>query len=405
MKKRIIFLVKLILVFALLYDINFTFLPSITTARMAFIALALVTIKPQFRFPKNLIYFLGVVLFVFVIALFQFSYSHDSSQCSRLLWFMIYGLITPVLFKEHVTNRNEFLLLIGLAVSLQALLSILAFINPAIKGLFYNLIIYTSNFGEDQTIRAAGFASIGGAGLSVIQSVGTIALLLLLRLNNWSLFKTILLWAGVVLVLCSTFIIGRTGLFISLFAIAAYIISNKLSIKTVFITCLIILMLSVINYQSILENLTSNVEGFNVELFTNWVGNAFTIKDNHTTADLNSMPVPPISLNTILGTGRVVAETGIGNASGNDSGYIQTYYSLGLVMAVLFYSSYLIFLSSLIRKQKRPALYILVFILFLIEIKEPFIFQYMFPFFTLGLILLINKTADQSQTKLLIAQG
>lgn len=365
MKNYAILFIKAIFVFAILFDINFIFLPSITTARVAFLGLLLIPIKGRFYFPKSLIYFLGVIFFVFVVVLFQFVFSHDSTQCSRLLWFIIYGLLIPVLFKKHLKNRNEFLLLMGMATGLQALLSILSFTVPAVKNLFYSLIIFTANFDASLSLRATGFASIGGAGLSVIQSIGVISILALMKFNKYGFVKTTFLWIVVLIILASTFIIGRTGLFISLFAIVIYFISTKIRIKNAVVTCLALLILSQINYTGLLEKIGANVEGFNAELFTGWIANAFSVKDNATKEDLSGMPIPPITLSTIIGTGRVVDISGIGNASGNDSGYIQTYYSLGLITAVLFYISYLIFLIYLINKtEKAIALYLGIHIVF-----------------------------------------
>lgn len=393
---KVTFLLKLILIFALLYDINFVLFPSITTTRLAFLSLVLLNIKNRNPFPRAPFYFLGIVFFIFVVSLVQFIFSSDSSQSSRLFWFSLYGIITPFLLEKHLKNRNEFLFLISLAVSLQAILSIFSFINPSVKGLFYNLIIFTSNYDETETIRATGFASIGGAGLSVIQSTGIIATLILMKLNSFSFVKSALLWGLIFVIAGSTFIIGRTGLFISIFAIGVYILSCKFKSKNILLACLIGFVFYQINFVGMIEKLTSNVDGFNVDVFTNWIDNAFRIKDNTTADNLGGMPIPDLELRTILGTGRVVHESGEGNASMNDSGYIQTYYSLGILAAFLFYSSYFLFLFEQIKMRNSKSLYILLFITALIEIKEPFIFQYAFPFFVLSVILLINKTEIKS---------
>lgn len=384
-------ILKFLFVFALMYDINFAFMPSLTTGRIAFLSLLLISFNRIWTFSKETIYFVLVIIFVFCISFIQNFLSSDFTQTSRLLWFTIYGIITPFLFFSYLTNRNEFLLLLSAAVGFQSLLSILSFINPGIKAIFYNLIVFTSNFDEIQTIRAVGFASIGGAGLSVIQSIGVISTLMFLRFNNVGFLRTILLWCVIFLIIISTLIIGRTGLFISIFSLFIYFISSKIRLHNVILSGVVVLIALQINFINIFERLTSNVEGFDIELFTGWIENAFKLKDNATTEDLGSMPVPPLSLNTIIGTGRVVHESGVGNASGHDSGYIQTYYSLGLLTAIFFYISYFAFLVGKAWNKKSKVLLILIMIQFIIEVKEPFIFQYVFPFFVLSTILITNK--------------
>jgi hypothetical protein len=402
MKKIFYFFVKLIFVFAIFFDINFTFLPSITTARICFLVLLLVSVNKKKVFAKTFYNFLFSLSLVFLVALIQYSFSSDSAQLSRLLWFTLYSIIAPFLFISFIKSRNELLYLISFAVALQAILTILSFINPSIKALFYNLIIFTSNFDEDQVLRAFAFASIGGAGLSVIQSIGVISSLVLLKINNNGFYRTILLWFVIIIIIVSIVLIGRTGLFISFFSLIIYFINQIKKIKNIVLISLISVTIYQVNLISILENLTSGINGFSVDVFTEWIENAFKLKNNDTSEALASMPIPPINLQTIIGTGRVVHESGIGNASGNDSGYIQTYYSLGLLISVFFYTIYILFLRNQINRTSSKSLYILLFIMFTIEIKEPFIFQYVFPFFVLSIILVSNKIKINSDSRLYI---
>ena len=130
--------------------------------------------------------------------------------------------------------------------------------------------------------------------------------------------------------------------------------------------------------------------GFNSDWFVDWIREGFSFRSNSTVEQLKEMYVPPLSFKTLLGTGRVISENGLTNASLNDSGYVQTYFSLGLFMSVLFYVSFLFlsFYRWLLGERNIFILFLLV-ILFLIEYKEPFIFKYAFPCF-LTTILLFN---------------
>lgn len=383
-------LIKCIFIFGFIYDINFSFLPRLTTGRLCFLALIIYSIFKKKGIPRVAMSFILILCFILVIVLMQYSYSSDSTQISRIIWFTLYGILSPFLFINFIKSKNEFLYLISIAVVIQAGLSIFSFINPSIKSLFYNLIIYTSNFDEDQSLRAVGFASIGGAALSVIQSIGVITILFLFRTNVFGFYKSLLLWGGIIVIILSIVLIGRTGLFISFFCILLYFISEIRNVKNVIVFGLIIFALYQINWLTILERATTDVSGFNITIFTEWVENAFKIKNNDTTEVLTNMPIPSLSVETLLGTGMVVDPSGVGNASGHDSGYIQTYYSLGLLMATFFYFSYLSFLIKQI-PPKGKYLYLLIFVMFIIEIKEPFIFQYIYPFFVLSMIRLMRK--------------
>jgi hypothetical protein len=93
-----------------------------------------------------------------------------------------------------------------------------------------------------------------------------------------------------------------------------------------------------------------------------------------------NMPIPPLSVETLLGTGLV--RTAGANVTGSDSGYVQSYYALGLVMAAFFYLSLArVFLAYLGRIPEKLLYGMLVAAMFLIEAKEPFIFKYIVPFF------------------------
>lgn len=408
MKKKFYFFLKLLFVFAILFDINFKFLPSLTTSRIAFFSIVILAF---FRKDKLSIYFIYYLFFLSIILFFstlQFFYSGDFTQTSRIVWFSLYGIVTPFLFKNYVKSNNEFFYLIGLAVLIQAILTIFSFLMPSVKSVFSNLILSSSNYDESNVLRAMGFTTVGGASFSVIQSTGVISFIILAKLNKWSLIKSFLIWFSILIILISIFFIGRTGMFISLTAILAYVISLKVKLRNVIVTITFIFLAFQINYTSLIENLTSGVDGFRSDIFIEWIESSFKVKDNETTAALNEMPVPPLSFETIIGTGRVRDVTGRENASGHDSGYVQTYYSLGLILATCFYLSFLIFLLFLIYRNKfqkyydsinKKILYMLVLLVFFIEIKEPFIFYYSFPFFVLSCIFNLNKEISFNNLK------
>jgi hypothetical protein len=398
MKVQLILLLKLLWIFAILYDVNFSILPSFTTSRIALIFLLWIQVFKKKTFPKYGIIFLVFLGILIVYSIIQSIYSKDLTQTSRLVWFSLYSIACPFVIVNYIKNRDEFFWLVSIAVFIQAVITITAYLNPGFKSVMASVIISTSNYDETNVIRAIGFASIGGASLSLIQTTGIFSILLLQGLNKYSLYKKLLLWFLLIIILISIFFIGRTGLIISFVAIIIYFFSTKFTIWRVISTATIIALLAQVNFLNLIENVTKNIEGYNTELFVAWVTESFQFKNNETAGILASMPVPTLSAETIIGTGRVRDASGFGNASGNDSGYIQLYYSLGLIMTLIFYFGYFIFLIFSINKSRKYALLILVLIVFMLEFKEPFLFSYSFPFYILCTILLINKEMRELNT-------
>jgi hypothetical protein len=397
MNRVFYFAIKLILVFFLLFDINLQALPSITTARVAMGLIFLICFFRRVHIPRKALYYAVVLIFILVLVFLQYLYSNEATQLSRFIWFILYGIITPLILVQVINNRSQFFLLVSVATAVQAVIAVISFVNPTLKTILYNNIIFTANFDENQVLRAVAFSSVAGASLSLIQSYGVISSLLLLHFLECSFKYRVLLWANIILILISIFLIGRTGLFVSFLALLIYIIPYLFSIKKIIIASCIMLIMSQINYVGIIDKAMINVDGFNVELFTAWIENAFRIEDNATSEDIKSMPIPPLSFETIIGTGKVANLAIGGNATGHDSGYIQAYYSLGLILAFFFYATYFTFLISLVKGLREPVLYLIIILVFIVEIKEPFIFQYTLPFFVLCSILVFKKFPKTSK--------
>lgn len=386
--------IKFFVIFFLLFDINFKFIPGFTTARCTFFVLLIYTasiavkkksIGSKFFFKNNAL-FVCILFCIFLAAITQYFFSNDLTQIGRLTYFTMYGLITPFILSKYFKSRKEFLILVGLAVLVQSILTLSSYLNPSVSNLFNNLILYNSNFGQENKMRALGFVSVAGATLSVIEFTGIVSLLIYMRFYPTNFVKRTTIWITIFLILISILFIGRTGLFLSLAAILLYLFSFGISIKKIGLYLSLILLVTQINFTNILEKATSNVEGYNTELFIGWINSGFRF-NNDLVEGLSQMPIPEISLKTVLGTGLVKDPSGDGNASGHDTGYIQTYYSLGLIFSIIFYFTYYSFLIRFVKKNKDFIGFILILVLVLIESKEFFIFSYTYPFFLLSFIL------------------
>ena len=384
------FIIKIILIFFIIYDFGFIAFPSLTSGRVVLLAIFIYSlIKKDILINKEVAFFSIFIFILFVASLIQFINSDDFIQSSRLFWFTIYSIITPFLLLKIFKDKIDFLNAFFIATTIQSIITIGSFLNPEFKQFILSAIVVGGNDIKDG-FRAIGFTSASGAAFSIIQFCGVFSGLMLLNYTRDNLIKSIFIWIFIVIGLLSTLIIGRTGLLCSIIAIIYFLFIN-FNLKKAILYSVITFMISQINFIKLLENQTEVIDGFNIELFKNWIEDGFILKNNNTVEAISRMPIPPLSLNTIVGTGEVFDAEKSVNASGHDSGYIQTYFSLGFVFAIVFYVSYFLFLIRITKLKNLLILLFLIFILFVVEFKEPFIFKYILPFYILTLTVLYNK--------------
>jgi hypothetical protein len=383
------FIIKIILIFFIIYDFGFIAFPSLTSGRIVLLAIFIYSLKKDILINKEVAFFSIFIFILFVASLIQFINSDDFIQSSRLFWFTIYSIITPFLLLKIFKDKIDFLNAFFIATTIQSIITIGSFLNPEFKQFILSAIVVGGNDIKDG-FRAIGFTSASGAAFSVIQFCGVFSGLMLLKYRRDNLIKSIFILIFIVIGLLSTLIIGRTGLLCSIIAII-YFLFIIFNLKKAILYSVITFMISQINFIKLLENQTEVIDGFNIELFKNWIEDGFILKKNNTVEAISRMPIPPLSLNTIVGTGEVFDAEKSVNASGHDSGYIQTYFSLGFVFAIVFYVSYFLFLIRITKLKNLLILLFLIFILFVVEFKEPFIFKYILPFYILTLTVLYDK--------------
>jgi hypothetical protein len=381
----------ILLCFFIFYDIEFSFLPFLTSARLAVI---LLLITSFFNINLNKSFLLGLFIFLicFIYSFLQFLFVGDSTQSIRIFWFIVLGWIVPLLFIYSSFRFFEFSFSVFIAGLIQSVLVLVMFFNYDFRVFTLQLINTSTNISETEILqRAFGFTSLTGSSLSIVQALTFFSGLLFLRISpKLKFWPMVLFWLSMLCILFSMVLIGRTGLLISLFALFVYFILYQSWVLNLSIILFLAFLISVFDFIQLFTSLTSDLVGFNSDWFVDWIREGFSFRSNSTVEQLKEMYVPPLSFKTLLGTGRVISENGLTNASLNDSGYVQTYFSLGLFMSVLFYVSFLFlsFYRWLLGERNIFILFLLV-ILFLIEYKEPFIFKYAFPCF-LTTILLFN---------------
>lgn len=390
--------VKLLAVFFLLYDINFLFLPGFTTARIVFfllsflIILETVTIRPKFNISiyKEYSAFLFLFIVVVAVACIQYVFSKEITQVARLIYFLVYGFITPFILRRLMSSRKEFVTMVFLSVFVQSVLTLAVYFNPPFKDILKSVVLFNSNFADENTIRAFGFVSVGGAAFSLIQFTGVASALYLIRNFEIHWLKKIFMWIGIAIVLLSLVFIGRTGLFLSLAAIGVFVFSYKISFRYISLVAISVATIYQIDFFWLLDRATANLEGFNIDFLIAWLDSGFRL-DNDLVQGLSEMPIPPLSSDTVLGTGLVMHPSGFGNASGHDSGYVQTYFSLGLIFAIVFYLNYYLMLLFSVKRTGDWTGFLLVLVLVFVESKEFFVFSYTFPLFVFSFLLISNE--------------
>lgn len=89
--------------------------------------------------------------------------------------------------------------------------------------------------------------------------------------------------------------------------------------------------------------------------------------------------IPPLSLETLVGTGIWSGKSGSGLTINADGRYFRTYFALGLVGALLYYLSLLtIILQGFKKVQGNNRIVVVLFVLFIVmgEFKEPLLFDW-----------------------------
>lgn len=380
------------LVFLFIYNISFIIAPSLSTGRLVLLPLAILAWP---RLADELKYFVCENLAVLLIFLFVLLYSLllfflsrmlDSIQLSRAFHFLLFSILGCVLFSALLKHDvYRFASAFALATLIQALFIGYSWISPAYRVWLSQLLVQGGNIPLTTAIQVPGFSNSSGALLSILQALGVFAALYTAKLSK--AWRAIIFYSvAAAIIAASTILVARTGLMLCLIFFAAFLFVNhhrqRIAILLLTMAGLIGLLFVSGSFYAVLSDVNPQVERLGAWAFEFFQRGL----EAESFQDLSSQPIPPLTLDTMLGTGIVAALEGVGNQSGNDSGYIQTYYALGLIVALIFYVAVLgLMLKYVALSQDRFLFVVLLVFLFVVEIKEPFIYKYIYPFFLLSL--------------------
>lgn len=363
-----------LLIFSLIYDISFKAFPVLTSGRIVFIFLIISNFKDLKLVFKEYKFLKFIILLLLLVSFLQFTLTNDNTQFSRFFYFTLFSLISSLIIATRVKDTQKLLFYILIAVSFQSVILVYVFFNPSFKFILDQYIVYGGNFTVENLYRSFGLSSQTGAALSLTQSFGVGAGLLLLKYKN-----NYLITLSIVICFLSTFFVGRTGILISLIFFGAYFyytISFKKIIKVSLIMIILPFLITILSNK--LTSSLDSISGFSSEYFLGWISEGFNIKDNRTVnALVTTQNIPELTIqNFFIGSGTISNSNGL-NTSGHDSGYIQTYYSIGLIFTVLFYLSLSVFIVQNFKiLNNRKLLFFICLIILFLEFKEPMLFKY-----------------------------
>lgn len=357
--------------FFFLNNIGFVFQPALTTTRVILIVslFSCILLGRLRGFDSKSIY---LILFVLFLSIFNFLVSlyggADSTQFSRLVHFALYSIVGAVVYVSFFNDEVLFHKAVIGATLIQVFFVFVTYSSPAVNNVIFSYVHVSHNFLESLG-RAPGLSSSGGATLSVIISLGAFSIVRLSMLEKHGWFIPTML-----IIVFSQVLVGRTGLLLSIFALSMLLFHSDLNFKTIVFTILGLGLAQVV----LLDYIKSN-EQF-MAYTKSWAQSSFTGSDGTISALLDMGIAEMDTIAFIIGTGQVATPDGF-NASGSDVGYIQTFYAMGL-LGVLFYIALFLFVYYFFKQTSKKFYFlVMLFLPFITEIKEPFIFKYMVVFY------------------------
>lgn len=393
--------IKTLLIFLLIFDISFKFLPFISTGKIVFLIMAVWYFFEVKKVSKFSIYSWGIIsLYCFIvfynILLYVTNGFLDNTALLRIIYFVLYSLVLSTIFSNFFNSKKEFMLTFTLATFIQSLFVIVSWLSPEYRLFVDSILVQTGNLSLLNDSRPPGFMNSAGAKASVLLALGgSFSLYLFLNEKKSNNFVFILMYF---ILAIATFIVGRTGLVVLLVLSVLLLIINAKHylafIKKIGITAIVFSSVVLIANQIVDENFQQNIDEKK-----RWVTEEFSsgLSNSPTVTVLSNMTIKPLGIDTLVGTSLIRLPEGQ-----HDSGYIQTYHSMGLIFAFLFYFtvfSHLIMSSSSKEnynfiKKNFMFIFALVAALFIVEIKEPFLLSYMY-LFVLFTILKIKEEKDR----------
>lgn len=324
-----------------------------------------------------------------IVWVFSRLYVHDlfnatSPEYSYPTFFVAYALIAPLFIGCFFENIQEFMKVLALVNIYQAIFVIVEYKFMPLKQWLANNIYTTSNISYLSTSRATGLGA-SGADLSVRLFWGVFALGFLIINKDRNTLKY---WLGIFIICFAQILCGRTGLYVGIVIIFIVILEiNKnrdrltrniiKGIFALFMTAIVMIYVIAIE-GNVISNFDTTPYTEVIDRNTN--SQRIIGENGFLGIFLGQMEAPGLSYDTLWGYGITRGDLGDGNIASHDSGYVKRYVADGLIWTAFEYLILFVLLVKLCQRVQdrkwRRYLRWMIPILFLTEIKEPFVYYY-----------------------------
>lgn len=399
--------------FFFLFSVKFTFLPAHSYQLVLLIASFYVIID-YIRNRKNLFSissefkiftYLYLLLFLWIVISYGFNGFEDPYMIKKIIILFIKSILCSLIFvyiflKFNISFKN-LILYLQIIIFIQALFVIFYFFNIDFKNWTLDFIPASGNLDPRLDFRSRGLMNGASATGSLMMSFGLIFTAYLAVVSEVKKRYFFYFSISFSLILISIFFIGRTGFlivpFVGFYFLFIYIYKkefrNNIKIFVGYIFTYLSIGFVFLSILMYLNLLSIDLTKFNTVL--NWVTNEINFQNGSmeikTLTILSSHWFVPDDIKTFL----------FGNPSSfdeerisSDIGFIRILYGFGIIGSILFYGFFIFVFLKMIQKLEKieEKLIIIIFaiLLFITEIKEPFLFKVSINSFILLLFLFIN---------------
>jgi hypothetical protein len=408
--------------FFFVYDVQLKGLPTLFSSRklaLAFLVLfsvihyrkkrGVLLRIPVLNNGKGAVYknYLISVFFVWcysvLIALFHNRMGESYVDAKNLAFFLMYSVVAPFFLKNLFSDREALFKTLIFVGRIQSTIVYALFVSSGLRGLFDQLFRTDARFGyTSANVKVLGLGS-GGAALSVLLflSLYSIGYFLFMEVN---VISNTLMY---VYILGASLLTGRTGFFAGIL-LGMIILWKRILLhikgKTVLKMFSAFFVVVIIAGGAFGLAMRNDVLRDKIMQTLGHLKISETISmrsDSSFIYFISKMNLPEPSLELIYGAGygRGISLTGV-NVQ-NDIGYVQRFFSLGLVFGTVFYlTNFICFWKMSLKIEElyfRFYYRVLIFILFILEFKESFFYYYLVPSIVLliGLIDLCKQNEEK----------
>lgn len=413
-----------IVLFFFIYEIRIKGLPAVFSSRKVTFVLMIILSMTEYRrggvvlrigrlrygagliYKQYFLYMMIVWGYSFFLAVANNRLDEGYVDAKFLSFYLMYSVLTPYFLCAVFSDIEDLFRILSVIGVIQATVVYMLSVSYDLRVLFDNFLeTETKLTYSAQAVKVYGLGAWGANG-SVLMFLSLYAIGYFL-LKGRRMFLYILMYAYI---LAASVMVGRTGFYLGI-GLAVFLgfgsLRKKVK-KTVVLSLaasfIVLVLMLVIGLKAVSDN--RNI--YERAMITINHLDKSTIFDRDGPSFVNSMmnmTFPDFSLELLYGAGhgRGISRTGMDVQ--NDIGYVQRIYSLGIIMALMLYavifSSFIRIGKRILEKNDRRYYYVLIIVLFVLEVKEQFVFYYIVPaiILTMGLVHIKNQCKEDNDCR------